>query len=75
MMPQHDQRQRRAPRARGRRPGPFQSLREWWWNQDRRRHIKQLVTDEYNRAREEVFVIDALARQLEEIRNLPEVGC
>jgi hypothetical protein len=72
MIPHHDQPQRRR-RAGRRRPGPFQSLREWWSDQDRQRHIRQMEADDHRLALGELFVIDALARQLEEIPNLPEV--
>jgi hypothetical protein len=47
------------------------TVREWWWNRDRRRHIAQIVAAV---RLDEEYVIDALARQLEEIRNLPEVA-
>ena len=45
---------------------------EWWWNLDRRRHIAQLDGHDHLHLLNEAFVVEAMARQLEEIRNLPE---
>jgi hypothetical protein len=50
------------------------NVREWWWNRDRRRHIAETSGPRRRHPLDETYVIDALARQLEEIRNLPEVS-
>ena len=47
---------------------------EWWWNLDRRRHIKEMGASNRPHPLDEGFVVAAMARQLEEIRNLPEVA-
>jgi hypothetical protein len=47
---------------------------EWWWNLDRRRHTKQMDTSDRSHPLDEAFVVVAMAHQLEEIRNLPEVA-
>lgn len=47
---------------------------EWWWNLDRRRHIRQLGSLDRRHPLDEAFVVEAMARQLEEIRNLPELA-
>ena len=47
---------------------------EWWWNLDRRRHIRELGKRDRLHPLDEAFVVDAMARQLEEIRNLPELA-
>jgi hypothetical protein len=47
---------------------------EWWRNLDRRRHIKQMGGSDRPHPLDEAFVVAAMARQLEEIRNLPEVA-
>jgi hypothetical protein len=46
----------------------------WWWNLDRRRHIAQLDTRNRLHPMDEAFVVEAMAGQLEEIRNLPELA-
>jgi hypothetical protein len=57
-----------------RRARPLETVREWWWNRDRRRHIAQMAGGGPRHLLHEADVVDALARQLEEIRNLPEVA-
>ena len=47
---------------------------EWWWNLDRRRHIEQLGRRDRLHPLDEAVVVEAMARQLEEIRNLPELA-
>jgi hypothetical protein len=47
---------------------------EWWWNLDRRRHIAQLGDEDRLHPLDESYVVEAMARQLEAIRNLPEVA-
>jgi hypothetical protein len=56
---------------RGRRP--LRGLRELWWSHDRRRRIAHLGTLDLRHRLDESYVADAIARQVEEIRNLPEV--
>lgn len=47
---------------------------EWWWNLDRRRHIRQSGSHDRRHPLDETFVVEAMARQLEEIRNLAELA-
>ena len=49
-------------------------VRELRWNQDRRQHIAAMVARERSHLLDEAYVADAFARQLEEIRNLPELA-
>lgn len=55
------------------RPRPLRALRELWWSHDRRRQLAQLRLDDHRHPLDEGYVADAMARQIEEIRNLPEV--
>ena len=55
------------------RRGPLRALREIWWNADRRRQIARLGQKDRRHPLDEGYVVDAMARQIEEIRNLPEV--
>ncbi|MBV8945376.1 MAG: hypothetical protein JO286_12260 [Solirubrobacterales bacterium] len=50
----------------------LRTMFNWWWNLDRRQHIAQLGSQDRLHPLNEAFVVDAMARQLEEIRNLPE---
>jgi hypothetical protein len=59
-----------APQRRRR----LRALFEWWWNLDRRRHITRLGEEDRRRSLDEGYVVAAMARQLEEIRNLPEAA-
>jgi hypothetical protein len=52
----------------------LRALFEWWWNLDRRRHIAQLADEDRLHPLDESYVVEAMARQLEAIRNLPEVS-
>lgn len=52
----------------------LRSVCELWWNLDRRRHIARLVKGDRLHPLDEPSVVDAMAWQLEEIRNLPEVA-
>jgi hypothetical protein len=45
-----------------------------WWSRDRRRRIAHLREKDRRHPLDEGYVVDAIARQIEEIRNLPEVG-
>jgi hypothetical protein len=47
---------------------------EWWCNLDRRRDIKQMGGSDRRHPLDEGLVVAAMARQLEEIRNLPGVA-
>lgn len=47
---------------------------DWWWNLDRRRRANPLAGSERAGPLDETFVVAAMARQIEEIRNLPEVS-
>jgi hypothetical protein len=58
-----------APQRRRR----LQALRELWWSHDRRRRIAHLGTLDLRHPLDEGCVADAMAHQIEEIRNLPEV--
>lgn len=51
---------------------PVLVLRELWWTHDRRRRIAQLGKTERRHPLDAGYVADAIARQIEEIRNLPE---
>ena len=53
---------------------PVLALRELWWAHDRRRRIAQLGETDYRHPLDEGYVADAIARQIEEIRNLPEAA-
>jgi hypothetical protein len=50
------------------------ALRELWWTHDRRRRIAQLGKTDRRHPLDERYVADAMARQIEEIRNLPEAA-
>ena len=52
---------------------PLRALREMWWSHDRRRRVAQLGGLDLRHPLDEGYVADAMARQIEEIRNLPEV--
>ena len=52
---------------------PLRGLRELWWSHDRRRQHAQLGPVNRRHPLDEGYVVDAMARQIEEIRNLPEV--
>ena len=52
---------------------PLWALRELWWSHDRRRQLAQLGRIGRRHPLDEGYVVDAMARQIEEIRNLPEV--
>ncbi len=73
MNPRYDSNQGSARLAR-RRAKPFVAVREWWWNHDRRQHIAEMADRDRRHPLDEGHVVEALARQLEEIRNLPEVA-
>lgn len=47
---------------------------EWCWNLDRRRHVTQMGRSGRPHPLDEAFVGAAMARQLEEIRSLPEAA-
>jgi hypothetical protein len=47
---------------------------EWWWNLDRRRHIARLGDEDRRHALDENHVVEAMARELEAIRDLPEIA-
>ena len=64
-------RRRTAPGSRWRQTARV--VFEWRWNLDRRRHIKQMGGADRAHPLDEGFVVTAMARQLAEIRNLPEV--
>ena len=66
MRPVDSRTQRRARR--------ITTVSEWWWNRDRRRNIAQMSGERRRHPLDEAYVTDALARQLDEIRNLPEVS-
>ena len=55
------------------RQGPLRGMRELWWRPHRRRHLARLSRSEHRYPLDEGYVADAMARQIEEIRNLPEV--
>jgi hypothetical protein len=52
---------------------PLRGLRELWWSHDRRRRIAHLGAPDLRHPLDESYVADAMARQIEEIRSLPEV--
>ena len=64
---------RRTPRPPGRRRA-LRAVFEWWWDIDRRRHIAQLGDRDRLHPLDEDHVMAAMARQLEEIRRLPELA-
>jgi hypothetical protein len=47
---------------------------EWWWNLDRRRHIAHLGDEDRRHPLDENHVVEAMARELEAIRDLPEIA-
>jgi hypothetical protein len=51
---------------------PLRAARELWWRPKRQR-IAQLDRTDRRHPLDEGYVVDAMARQIEEIRNLPEV--
>jgi hypothetical protein len=53
---------------------PVLALRELWWNYDRQRRIAQLGKADRRHRLDEGYVADAIARQIKEIRNLPEAA-
>jgi hypothetical protein len=55
------------------RPRPLLTMREWWWNRDRRRHVAEMIGSARRHLLDEDYVIEAMTRQLEEILNLPEI--
>lgn len=65
----------RSPAA-GARPrrGALLRVREWWWDRDRARRVAELRGHERLHCLDESYVVDAMARQIEEIRNLPQPG-
>lgn len=52
---------------------PLRALRGLCWSHPRRRYIAQLARSDHRHPLDEGYVADAMARQIEEIRNLPEV--
>ena len=54
------------------RPRPLRVLRELWWSHPRRRYIARLTEPDHRHPLDEGYVADAMARQIEEIRSLPE---
>ncbi|MBV9001960.1 MAG: hypothetical protein JO304_23080 [Solirubrobacterales bacterium] len=54
------------------RSGPLVILREPWWSHDRRRYRARLSEPDRRHPLDEGYVADAMTRQLEEIRSLPE---
>lgn len=54
--------------------GRLERLRQWWWDRDRRRLILETERREYRHLLDEDHILDAFARQLEEIRRLPELA-
>ena len=52
---------------------PLRALSLLWWRHERRRRIASLGTLDLRHPLDEGYVADAMARQIEEIRNLPEV--
>ena len=56
-----------------RRP-PLRALRELWWSHSHRRLIACWTCHDRRHPLDEGYVVDAMARQIEEIRNLPEVA-
>jgi hypothetical protein len=52
----------------------LRGLRELWWSHDRRRQLARLADKHRRHPLDEGYVVDAMAHQIEEIRNLPEVG-
>jgi hypothetical protein len=59
----------RAPQ----RSRPLRALRELWWRHRRRQYIARLSERDRRHSLDARSVADAMARQIEEIRNLPEV--
>ena len=55
------------------RSAPLRALRELWWTHHRRRYIAQRSHRDRRSPLDEGYVADAMAHQIEEIRNLPEV--
>ena len=53
---------------------PLRVLRELWWSHDRRRHITRLSERDRRHPLDDGYVADAMARQIEEFRNPPEVA-
>jgi hypothetical protein len=53
---------------------PLRALHELWWGHDRRRQIARMQMTDRRHPLDEGYVVDAMARQIEEIRNLPEVA-
>jgi hypothetical protein len=58
-----DKRRRRALRA----------AFEWWWNLDRRPRPARSGGEGRRRGPDQAHVVAEMARELEEIRNLPEL--
>jgi hypothetical protein len=53
---------------------PLDRIREWWWDRDRRRHIREMERRELRHFLDEDYIVGAFALQLEEIRKLPELS-
>lgn len=64
----------RFTRARERR-WPLRAVRELWWGHRHHRYIARLGAGDHRHPLDDGYVADAMARQIEEIRNLPEVIC
>ena len=61
-------------KSRRRHAGSLERLREWWWDRDRRAHIREMERRDLRQLLDEEYVVAAFARQLEEIRTLPELA-
>jgi hypothetical protein len=53
---------------------PLRGLLGRWSSYDRRRRGARITSLDRRLLLDEDYVVDAMARQIEEIRNLPEVG-
>ena len=52
---------------------PLRALRERWWSSPYRRYMIRFGSRDHRHPLDERYVADAMARQHEELRNLPEV--
>lgn len=52
---------------------PLRTLRELWWSHHRRRYVARLSHCDRRHPLDEGYVADAMARQIEQIRHLPEI--
>jgi hypothetical protein len=58
-----------------RRSTPLRVLRDRWWRHHRSRYVARLTNGDRRHPFDEGYVADAMARQIEEIRHLPEIVC